>query len=284
MIILGINNFGESCFSSPISGIRNITYGELKKGIYDRLDIRERTDISLANIKEPWQIDQRVLFEFINNLEGGNIQNEGLEISAFAIKRRRIDELNDITLGTIPFANNKTIEFIDYTQGIGEYIYSICPVSDQLIGLPNSVQINSEYTGWFLVNKETNDVLAFDKFIDSEPIINTQINQGRVVLETLSRFPNVYYTGLNYTTFTLQTVIVGDEFKNAGQKYQDILDKFVNNHIPMLVKGNGKLYVCDVSQPQTSEPLNTWRNDRDYFILSLNFTEIMDYETYMAGE
>lgn len=283
MAFVGLDFYGTHFYRSPTSPVTNIYYGEIKKAIYDELNIRERTDTSMDNVKDPWQIDHRAIFQFFNNLEGGNIENSGLKIVKFAIKRRKINELNPITLAYMDFVNDSELVYYDYTQANAEYIYSVVPIAENgLEGNPSDTTCESDFTGWWVVNKYTNDVLGFDKYIgDSQSTVETPLNQGRAVLETLSEYPRIYYFKKRYHTFTLSTVIIPSEFERSGVKYEEIISKFIDNHVPLIVKSSdGRIFVADASTPKLSSPLNTWKQN-DYGILTMDFVEIQGYNEFM---
>lgn len=285
MTMIGLDFYGTHFFRSPGTAIRDMYYGELKNGTYDELEIREATNVDLSSNKSNWEADTRAIFKFIEDLEGGNIANNGLEIVSFQIKRRRPNELDGYTLATIPFENNKKIEYIDYTQPNGELIYSIVPLAEnKLDGKSVEVLTHSDFTGFFLVDKDTNNVLSFDKAIGSIGEVETSLQQGRTVIETLTRYPSAFYTERNFHEFSLSTVIVPEEFSRSGFEYEKILDNFIYNHKPFLVKSSdGRIFVCDVHSPKESTPQNTWQG-YDYKVLTLSFMEIGDYDSYMKGE
>lgn len=282
MIITGLNAFGMHDFKSYSPPIRNINYTEISNAVFDDIHIREKTTgIDSTPTKDEWQLDTILLAKFIGDLEAGNINNNGLEIDKFAIKRRRITETKPMTLGYKDFVNNDTFVYEDYTQGIGEYIYSIVPVGvNGLEGIPNEIEANSTFAGAFLVDKETNSVLAFDKFIGSEASFSTSLNQGRTQIDTLTRFPRFIYTDQDYHTFTLQSIFIPDEWENSGKMYQDIINKYIRSHKPFLAKsGSGELYIVELSSPNKSAPQNVYKG-YDYFDLTIQATEMMTESEY----
>jgi hypothetical protein len=281
--IIGLDAFGLNAFRSYSPPVRNIKYLEMKNAIYDEIHIREKTDgVTTENVKEDWQMDTILLAKFLGDLEAGNINNAGVKIEKFAIKRRKLNELKSITLAYKDFVNNNQFVYTDYTQPNDEFIYSIVPVGENgLEEQENSIIIKSDFTGWFLVDKDTNEVLAFDKFIGNEGTFDTTLNQGRVQIDTLTRFPSVFYTDQEYHEFQLKTVIIPEDWQRSGKKYEQILNQFVRSHKPFLAKGgSGEIYVVDVHSPSKSAPQNVWTG-RDYFELTLTCTEIMTYEEYM---
>ncbi len=283
MTVLGLEAYGNRVHKSVSSAVRNVDQITLTDAVYDEVHLRERTDKNLTSTKTEWQVDTLLRGLFQNNLEAGNVQNDGMPIEKFVIKRRKTNDLKNIKVGEMDFNNNETVSFTDRTQTNDHYVYSIVPFSQDIEGKPNEVQIESDYTGWYVYDKDTDNILSFDTFIGSAPSVDTNLNQGRTQINTLSKFPTVFYTDQNFHEFQLQATFVPEEWERSGKDYQRVLDQFMNQHRPFLIKsGNGELYVCDVHAPNKSAPLNTWKG-HDYFTLTINCTEIDDYETYMEG-
>lgn len=283
MAIIGLDAFGINPFKSYSPPVRNMRYMEMKNAIYDEVHIREKTDgIDITKAKEDWQMDTILLAKFLGDLEAGNVNNSGIQIEKFAIKRRKLNEINPVTLGYKEFVNNNQFVFEDYTQSNDEFIYSIVPVGENgLEGQENSIEVSSNFAGWFLVERETNEVLSFDKFIGSQNFVDTTLNQGKVQIDTLSRFPSFFYTDQEYHSFQLSSVFLPEDWQRSGQQYEAILNQFVRSHKPFIVKGSsGEIYICDVSSPNKSAPQNTHKG-YDYMNLTINLTEIMTYEEYM---
>lgn len=283
MTIIGLDAFGINAFKSYSPPVRNIGYMELKNGIYDEVHIREKTDgIDTSNIKEDWQMDTVLLAKFLGDLEAGNINNQGVRIEKFAIKRRKLNEITPVTLGYKDFVNNNQFVYEDYTQPNDDFIYSIVPVGENgLEGQDNSIQMSSNFAGFYLVDRDSNEVLPFNKFIGTEPSVGVGLTQGRVQIDTLSPYPSFFYTDQSYNSFSLQAVFLPEEWERIGQKYDSILKQFVLSHKPFLAKGgDGSIYVVDVHSPIKDVPMNTYRG-REYMTLTISCTEIMDYSEYM---
>jgi hypothetical protein len=283
--IIGYDFYGTQFFQSPSPPVRNIKYTELKNSIVDEIHIRKETsNVDTTSTKEPWQIDTLLLAQFLCDLEAGNVSNSGLQIVKFAIKRRKVNELNSITLGYMDFVNNSTVEYNDYTQANDEYIYSIVPIGENdLEGHPNEISATSNFTGFWLVDKDTNNVLGFDKMLgNSDGNVETTLNQSKVQINTLTKFPSYFYTDQEYHSFTLSTVVIPSEFERSGKEYENILNNFVRLHKPFIIKSsNGEIYVCNVSNVKKSAPLNTW-DGYDYFQLSIDAVEVQDYTEFMT--
>jgi hypothetical protein len=266
--------------------ITNINSIQIKNCIVDEIHIRRSVDasVNLTSSKDTWQIDTYLLARFLNNLEAGTIDNGGLHVTQFAIKRRKLSEINSITLGYVPYQLGVNVSYTDYTQANDSYIYSIVPVGENgLEGVPNEIQIDSNFTGWFIVDKDTNNILSFDKAMGNVGEVNTTLNQGRIEIKKMTKYPDVYYLPEGYHSFTLTTTIIPSEWERSGAEYTKILNNFITNPKPFLAKSSsGKIFVVDVSNPKVTEPLNTW-DGFDYFTLSLDCVEIMSTEDYMKS-
>lgn len=282
---MGLNYFGSQVFRSPGSILKNISYIEIKNGIYDEFSIKDTANANVAPIKDEWDIGTKAIFQFISDLEGGNIQNSGLKIVSFQIRRRKTSELNGYTLATVDFVNGEEVEYTDYTQSNEEYIYSIVPLAENALdGKAMSVIAKSEFVGYWVVDKENQVSIPFDKAIGSVGDVDVQTNQGRTILETLSRYPSIYYSEKDYATFSLETILIPSEFERSGIMYEEFLDSVVRNHKPFLVKSsNGLVYACDISNPTIKTPQNTWTG-YDYATIKIDLTEIGSYEEYMRSE
>ncbi len=281
MPLVDYSFFGGEWFESPTSGVRNIKQIEAKNAIYDEIEIRERTDLPNENIRNSWQPDTILLARFVNSLEAGNLHNEGVRIQSFVIKRRKVGDLKDTILAYEPFENNKIFTYIDVTQPNEKFIYTISPISENGIeGQPNTVEIESDFTGYFVIDAETDQVFAFDKAIGDLSGVEKTLNKGKVQINTFSRFPRFINTNQNYNTFSLSTVLIPDEDERSNTTYQRLI-QLLNENKPLLVKGsNGSIYVCSVANPRESSPQNTWKG-YDYITVTLDFTEVMTYDEYM---
>jgi hypothetical protein len=283
MPIIGLGCYGLSYFRSPSPPVRENRYLEISHAIYDEIHIKDTVHTDTTGNRDTWQIPTRLLAKFQGDLEAGSIKNNGIEIVSFALKRRKLGEIKDILIDKIPFVNGETVEYIDVTQPNDHLVYSLVPIGiNDLEGLPNEVAITSDFVGWWLVDKETKEVLPFDKKVGDIENVEVSINQGRVQLETLSKYPQIFYTDLEYSQFSLTTVILPSELDRSEKDYQRILDKFIRKHVPFVIKSSdGRLYVCDISNPKFSTPQNSYKGF-EYIELTIDCVEIQDYELFMS--
>lgn len=282
-ILIGYSTFGDEYFSDDLPSVNSITYAEFSGSIIDEISIR-KTDQSTSSIKETWQSDTILLALFQNSLEAGDINNDGVNIASFKVKRRLSTDLDSIDVGEVTYsASQLSYEFYDYTQPNGNLIYTIVPVGENgLEGTPFNTNVTSSFSGIFLVDKDTNDVLAFDKSFNLGTVDST-LNQNRTILETFSKFAQVIYGQTSYETFTLTTVLLPDDGSQSNAKYLDVLNKFIMSHSPKVLKfDNGKIMVVDIGNVKSSTPTATW-DGYDYTQITVDVTETQDFIQYMKG-
>jgi hypothetical protein len=268
--------------------ITNIDYIKIENCIVDQIEIREQTsDIDLTSTKgTSWEIDTVLLAEFLGNLEAGNVNNEGLVITKFRIKRRNSGELTNITLGEFDYdyLNPQTLEFIDKSLGIGDYIYSIVPVGENgLEGKPTEISlIDFSFTGVWLVDKNDNFTFGFTKQWDGElRTLDISLEQGRIEIETLYPYNSVFYTPKQFSRFTISALVTPSNYSIT--EWTNLVNK-ISEHVPLIVKsGSGDLYICDIYSPQKSTWLVNAYKSVDPVIITIQCMELMDYKTYMES-
>jgi hypothetical protein len=242
------------------------------------------------NIDEKWDNTTSLLAKFNHSLEAGSIANSGNKIVKFRIVRREADqdENGDTYLGEISFDNaaSADLTFDDITNPNTDLIYTVIPVSENgLDGVPREIEIKPSFVGVWIVDKDTGEVLVFDKAIGNVGTVESTFNQQRTQIDTFGSYPQFYYSNdSGYEAFSLSTVILPDDGKRTGKKYKDILNKFIKDHNPKIVKlDTGRVFVADISNMRASSPMVTWDN-ADYMTITVDVTETQDYPSYMKGE
>jgi hypothetical protein len=242
------------------------------------------------NIDEKWDNTTSLLAKFNKTLEAGSIANSGNKIVKFRIVRREADqdENGDTYLGEISFDNaaSADLTFDDITNPNTDLIYTVIPVSENgLDGVPREIEVKSDFVGVWIVDKDTGEVLVFDKAIGNVGTVESTFNQQRTQIDTFGSYPQFYYSNdSGYEAFSLSTVILPDEGKRTGKKYKDILNKFIKDHNPKIVKlDTGRVFVADISNMRASSPMVTW-DGADYMTITVDVTECYDYGEYMKGE
>lgn len=288
-VLIGYDVYGKSLFSDDSPSLRTIKYTEFAGAIIDDIALRTKTNQGTTNVKDTWQNDSILIANFLNNLDAGNISNDGVKIVKFKIVRRLAtqDQFDDIQLGEVPFSGgNGNLSFEDVSNPNQNLIYTIIPVGENdLDGTPREVEVEgSDFVGYWLVDRDTKDVLAFDKVLGSIGNVDTTLVQNRTLLETFNKYNQVYYGNAEYHTFTLNATFLPEEWERSGDVYLKVLNSFVKQHKPFVCKAaNGMMYVVDVSNVRTSSPMNTW-SDYDPITISLDCTEVQGYEEFLKGE
>jgi hypothetical protein len=240
------------------------------------------------NVKNTWDGTTNLLAKFHKNLEAGNIENDGIKIIGFQVDRRSKNSYDSVHVGDIysddGVITGKEFEFYDYTQPNKKLIYSIKPIGENLLtGKAKEIEIESGFVGWWIVDKETNQSLQFDKGVGSIGSVDYGLNQDRTVIDTFAQHPQIYYNGNRENhSFTLQATFLPEDGERSGEVYERMLNNFIRQHKPFIVKSsNGNIFVMDISNPRVTTPLNTW-SGYDYINVSVDALEIMTLEEYMA--
>lgn len=263
-------------------------YIEVGFSIIDEININSKTNQGVSNVRSDWENTTIILAKFINSLEAGNASNSDNKIIKFKIVRRLLEQEQneDIFLGEVPYSagTNVDLEFLDMTNPNDNLTYSVIPVSESgLDGTPQEVSVKSDFTGIWIVDKDTKQVMVFDKAIGSVGNVDNTLNEDRIQIDTFYKYPQFYYGESQYESFTLTTVVLPDEGERLDKKYKEILKNFVD-HKPKIVKTDtGKIMVADISNVRTSVPMNNW-DGYSYMQLTVDVTECEDYEAFMKGE
>jgi hypothetical protein len=288
-ILLGDTFWGYEVFSDDSTSINSIKSIEVSSVIIDEISVRKKTDQGMDNVKDVWNADANFIAKFLGNLEAGNLGNSGVKIVKFRVVRREItqNQTSDIYLGEVPFDStsaNVDLSFVDGTQPNRNLIYTLIPVGENGIdGTPREISINGAelFNGIWLYDKDTSETLVFDKAIGSVGTFENSLVQGRTLIETFAPLPQVYNNGSYYHQFTLTSTFLPEEWESSGDVYLSILDKFIKQNKPFLVKNdNGLIFAGDISNIKTSTPQVTWKT-YDYITVSVDFTETISVEDYM---
>lgn len=289
--ILGFDAFTITAFQSNQPPITNLNYLDVSDCIIDEIYVRTDTDssVDITSTKNPWYQDTVMDAKFEGTLEAGNISNEGVQITNIHIKRRTAGTTNNLLIDTLPFVSGQLVNYTDPTQPCGDLVYQVVPVAQNgFEGVPNEVSVESSFYGFFIVDKDTGQTFALDLVLSNDShnmltygVVDTKLNQTRIEITTLSQYPQIYYTDTQYHSGSLTCAIA----PSAEYSWQD-WNTFVNlitQHKGLILKaGSGDIMVCDIYGPSKQSLLNAYKGS-DYITITLNFTEIQDYETFLTG-
>jgi hypothetical protein len=137
-----------------------------------------------------WIVPTNWLANFDNTLEAGNISNN-VPVVGWRLKRRKVGEDLFITVGDF---DKDVREYIDRTPANKtEYIYSIYSLSSEGEGLGLEGQTGISFTGWFLINSNTDKWFKFDTGFDGLKTDKIPVVQDSKVFKKQDKFPTVAY-------------------------------------------------------------------------------------------
>ena len=265
-MIIGLDFFGfnEGAVFNTINSINKFYRLEIQKAIFDEIHIRQRTDVSLDNQKQEWQVDSRLLAKFKNSLEAGNLDLQEQLIELIRFKKRKLGDLGWMNVEDIAYSLEQTVYSHNdkYTEAGEIYEYAITPVAfggfegDYVIQ-----EIECEFESTWLLDKLNNYKLMHDlEYGDIETIIPSN------VYEPLgSEYPIVSFNGsLKFRRGTITCKLVSDATIDNGDidvRQEKLTRKtimnFLTNKKPKILKDGGGNYmlVSIINNPRL-KPLN----------------------------
>lgn len=293
MFVMGTNFVGGdlACALSP-TDVKDITYVELKNGLYDCLyltyDVESAPDEKCI---EGWDWNTILHAEFEDSTNAGNMDWNLSTVSHLLIKRKKKDEFKWKTIDVIEINSIEDFELIgiDYTNESNTiYQYCVCPALYGIEGTYSIVEVESKFDGIVLVEK--------DKVFNT-PITDSNIDFERNFPNTTApTIHNKYPTDVNTSvscydsgTCSGNFVEVTDdcEFRfdtEYSTSYQKELMDFLSDRKPKLLKNaDGRIYLIKIETPIQNNADNHYQNRK----ISFNWTEIGDSNSekdmYYAG-
>jgi hypothetical protein len=235
-LILGFDVVGNVPFKSPlpISDSNQFYIVELQKVIVDEISIK-KSGLTTDTTHQEWDLSTILIAKFLNNLEAGNIGMNGLEITGWKIRRRRVDNTSIQELTTIE--NQGDLYYIDYTPSATiTYEYEVVPMSGDIEGQPTTVTIKSEFERWFL----TDNIETYSFYVNLD-ISDLPRNIQRYIYEGFNQYPIVSYGTLQYDSGTISALLMNDNLEYRKK----VLD-FINNRKPKYLKNpSGDIWYVD---------------------------------------
>lgn len=250
--------------------VKNINYVKLKNCVVDEISIRKNTtDVDLTPTKDIWQLDSYLIAKFLGNFDAGNLGSNGLPITEFKIKRRRVDSFNVVVIALIPRAENN-LSFLDKSARSGvTYEYEVIPLSNQIEGMGYTVQIKCEFDYWWLSNVDDDETYPFMANLEvSEISTNTQ----RHTYEGFNQFPTVAYGDQQYQSGSITAILLDTLFETSFN-YRKRVENFVNNRKQKLLKSpEGDLWMVDTHSSRRKPMTELAQNNIS--ILTFEYTEV----------
>lgn len=262
----------EALSSTPTNA-NNITYIEISNGIYDELFGTDNSNIEMSDSSKIWDFDTRFYSKFQGNLMSGNVDYAASVVSSIRIKRRKNDEHKWTTMFEIPISTNEDFEFEledRYAQGSQDYYYAMIPVIEHVEGNVNKNSIRSEFSSYFILDKDISYPIIFNTSL------NIELNRNVGIINTLGRkYPFIISNGLSqYKTgtlnFALAQMINCDIDTANGYNYRTQFEEWITNGKPKILKDwTGQIFMMDITN---SIPIDYSHYDLPSY--QIQFTEI----------
>ena len=264
-----------SAISSTPTFMNDVIYISISNGIYDELFGSDNPDIPMDDTSKKWDYDTRFYAKFQGSLVAGNVDYAASMVSSIRIKRRKNNEHQWMTLWDIPIETNDDFDFelIDrYAQGSQDYYYAMIPVIEHVEGNINKNEIRSEFSHYFILDRDINYPIIFNTNLTLE------LNKNIGVINTLGRkYPFVISNGMSqYKTGSLQFAlcpVINCELDSDDiYNYRTQFEEWLSNGKPKILKDwTGQIYMIDIT---SSVPI-----DLSFYQLpsyQIQFTEIGD--------
>lgn len=278
-MIIGYSFFDGSCFETTICH-PNYYSLELNEGVIDQVYADEDLNVDNSTTKpENFTYTTYINAKFRNNLEGGTIENSGLQVEKILLQKRKANELTWIDVGELTYEpyTKDYYEIIDkYVANDFEYEYSLVPIT----GITKGVRVISEpirvsFDGYYLTDKDYNYKLIYNAELGSiDHIMPTSIFEPYG-----AKYPIVTYGTLDYRQGSLTALFLTDASFNSNQiqiynektQRQNLMN-FLKNRKPKIFRGmNGELMLIAVVDNPKEEPDN---NLHGLAKVSFSFVEI----------
>lgn len=288
-MIIGFNAFGEEHNLAFDSRLFHMNYDKLEMtgGVIDHIYIDEDITVPYTVEKpENWMYQTVLSAGMKNNLEGGSIEANNVQIEKVRFQRRQWNELEWEDVAEIEYNPSEKMlyEAIDkYVANDFTYQYSIIPITSTILG--NRVvsdEITTKFEGVFISDKDSNYQLLYD--IELSGIEN--VRASAMFEPQNSRYPIVAYGNLDYTTFDItSTFISAETFDGGGNNInirmerlgKDNLLRFMKNGKPKIYRDqNGDLKLVSVVGNPRETPYN---NVHGIAKLSFSLVEIGDTDS-----
>lgn len=254
MFYLGYSGFGESVINERAYLGRKYDELELSNMIVDEVKITE--DLSKEpNIEKTGWDSTDVVFDakFKNDLEAGNIDNEGIPIQKIRISRQKYNSLIWEIMAEVDYDKDIiNYDLMDYFVENGvEYNYKIEPVTQGITGVGNSKSITASYDYLFMTDSYNNIPFRFDLEMGDITVVTDQTE----VTTLSSRYPALLGGKLKHLkgSFTCTIISKGTE-ENYGEiniqeenEYNKKIEDFLTNGKPKLLRYHSRYLLVNTS-------------------------------------
>lgn len=239
-LVLGYNTFLSNNTTTflPSNGYYRL---ELQNAIFDAIEGFDDIDKIYSSAKEEWSYNCVINAEFRDDLEGGNIDTKGLDVTYISFQKRKIDELQWNIIANLDYDKAiKLYQIMDnYIENAQPYEYCIVPLTATVQGnRSTAVKIIPDYDGIWLTDSQNNVQLLYN--LEQGDI---EFTKPRSSTETLGgKYPITTYSGnLDYKKGTMKAMVVSDASMSGKiDIYNEKINR--NNIVNFLKSWKPKLY------------------------------------------
>lgn len=280
-LFFGQNN--SSIFNTIIS-LGNINSIIIGKGKFDEISFDEDISKVYNTTKEEWDYQYVLDAKFQNNLEAGNIQNNGIEIAQIKFQKRLSDSLIWEDIAIVDFDTLQTIYTITdkYIKSNFEYEYAVIPLTSGVTGKRTTQSITPSFDGVFLCDATTQYQLLYN--LDLKDI--EHVNPSSILEPLNTQYPIIQYSVLDYKKGGIKALVLstdtialnGNDINKRSEKInRDNLMKWLKNHKPKILKSSsGEYMIISIIDNPSESPNNSFEGA--IADVSFNFIEVDNAE------
>lgn len=274
-----------NCLDPSPTNLNNITYTQVRNGIFDHLNIDSSTEKGCESIKPyMWDYSTIINCNFDCNIKGGNIDDIFANVTSLRVKRRKVGDFDWITLFDVPISTFEDLKF-EKTDNLNEhgveYQYCIIPMTNSIEGDYAINTVESWFDGVFICDQDTiYRFLAGTSYGDMEVVQKTGIFEPIaskypiIVANALTSYSKGSFSGY----ITPKTYFENNSIDRIdGVKYRKEITNFLSNKRAKLLKDwNGNVWLVMI----VDSPTVTFMSDIGMGMASVNanWAEIGDYD------
>ena len=251
-MILGYDGFDYSPFLDNCFLGSKQNEIQLSNMVIDEIKMDESLDIPNTIDKKDWGIETSLHAKFQNNIEGGNLTNQGIPIQKIRIKKRKVGELKWEVMIDFSFSLDKENYDVEdyYVETATNYEYSLVPVTQSIEGVGLSNFIYVDYSSLFLTSDSEN--YAFRYNADYGTI--NQVKDEKIIQTLSSKFPMLIRGLCDYETGSVKALPLSDgTIKNNSinideqKTLHNKLYTFLHSGKPLLLRYFNMYYLVSIS-------------------------------------
>lgn len=271
--------FSNTPFMSSCYIGKNYHKMDISNMIVDEIKIDESLEIKNNIKKEEWDINTVFLAQFQNNLEAGNITNDGIPIQFIRIKRKKSSDINWEIMCEMKYDKNEiNYDLKDYYIKAYENMeYTLCGVTQDVesTGIKKSILV--QYDALFLTGKDENNTLYNYPLRFDLSMGDVILNEAKTFQQPLfSPYPILQLGVTKYQSGSLNVTLVSPSTENAfgdiniqaENRYRETFENFIYLGRPLLIRYHSLYLLGVISQPK-KKPKS---DDGAYGIWTYNFT------------